>query len=159
MSDYKDIKTIAKEVRQQLMSEFPECKFSVSIQRYSGGQSLSVALTEAPFAAFTSEETHAQLNQFQFRDLGKDYYRGSWESGKGVFRDPNSKSFINNGAALTEQAWDTMQRADQIADKDNWDKSDIQSDYFNVNYYLHLNIGRWDKPFVIASEAKVEAAA
>ena len=32
----------------------------------------------------------------------------------------------------------------------NWDKSDIQSDYFNVGWYIDINIGQWDKPYVIA---------
>jgi len=29
---------------------------------------------------------------------------------------------------------------------DNYDESDIQTDYFNVGWYIHLNVGRWDKP-------------
>lgn len=29
----------------------------------------------------------------------------------------------------------------------NWDKSDIQTDYFNVGWYLSINIGKWDKPY------------
>jgi hypothetical protein len=32
----------------------------------------------------------------------------------------------------------------------NWDKSDIQSDYFNVGWYVDVNIGRWNKPYIIA---------
>ena len=30
----------------------------------------------------------------------------------------------------------------------NWDKSDIQSDYFNVGWYIDVNIGKWNKPYV-----------
>lgn len=29
----------------------------------------------------------------------------------------------------------------------NHDNSDIQTDYFDVGWYIHLNIGRWDKPY------------
>jgi hypothetical protein len=29
----------------------------------------------------------------------------------------------------------------------NYDNSDIQTDYFDVGWYIHLNIGRWDKPY------------
>ena len=29
----------------------------------------------------------------------------------------------------------------------NWDKSDIQSDYFNVGWYISVNIGNWKKPY------------
>jgi hypothetical protein len=31
----------------------------------------------------------------------------------------------------------------------NWDKSDIQSDYFNVGWYVDVNIGRWNKPYAL----------
>lgn len=30
----------------------------------------------------------------------------------------------------------------------NHDRSDIQSDYFDVGYYLHVSVGKWNKPFV-----------
>lgn len=32
----------------------------------------------------------------------------------------------------------------------NWDKSDIQSDYFNVGWYVDVNIGAWNKPYSVA---------
>lgn len=31
----------------------------------------------------------------------------------------------------------------------NWDKSDIQTDYFNVGWYIDVNIGRWDRPYTL----------
>jgi len=31
----------------------------------------------------------------------------------------------------------------------NWDKSDIQTDYFNVGWYVEVNIGKWNKPYVL----------
>jgi hypothetical protein len=31
----------------------------------------------------------------------------------------------------------------------NWDKSDIQTDYFNVGWYVDVNIGRWNKPYAL----------
>lgn len=30
----------------------------------------------------------------------------------------------------------------------NHDNSDIQTDYFDVGWYVDVNVGRWDKPFV-----------
>lgn len=29
----------------------------------------------------------------------------------------------------------------------NWDKSDIQTDYFNVGWYVDVNVGSWDKSY------------
>ena len=33
----------------------------------------------------------------------------------------------------------------------NWDKSDSQSDYFNVGWYVDVNVGRWDRPYEVIS--------
>ena len=35
---------------------------------------------------------------------------------------------------------------------ENFDHSDIQSDYFHVGWYSQISIGRWDKPYIF--EAK-----
>lgn len=29
----------------------------------------------------------------------------------------------------------------------NWNKSDISTDYFNVGWYVDVNIGKWNKPY------------
>jgi hypothetical protein len=31
----------------------------------------------------------------------------------------------------------------------NFDKSDIQSDYFHVGWYVSVNIGKWNKPYEV----------
>ena len=31
----------------------------------------------------------------------------------------------------------------------NHDNSDIQSDYFDVGWYVDVNIGRWDRPYAL----------
>lgn len=33
----------------------------------------------------------------------------------------------------------------------NHDRSDIQTDYFDVGWYVDINIGRWDKPYALAA--------
>jgi len=30
----------------------------------------------------------------------------------------------------------------------NWDRSDIQTDYFDVGWYVDVNVGSWNKPYV-----------
>ena len=36
-----------------------------------------------------------------------------------------------------------------VMNNGNWDKSDIQSDYFNVGWYNDVNVGRWDRPYAL----------
>ena len=31
----------------------------------------------------------------------------------------------------------------------NWNKSDIMTDYFNVGWYININIGKYDKPYMV----------
>ena len=145
------IKDISKRLKAQFKKEFPKCKFSVQIQRYSMGQSLHISLMEAPFEAIIcdrvsnwddkgwktcvkkpNENNHASLNQYSFND--------SYEKEEG-----NS-----NGTLLTRQAWDVMARVTKLTQSFNFDDSDGMIDYFHTNFYLHLNIGKWDKPFQVA---------
>lgn len=32
---------------------------------------------------------------------------------------------------------------------DNFDNSDIMTDYFHVGHYVSIQIGRWNKPFIV----------
>lgn len=33
---------------------------------------------------------------------------------------------------------------------ENWfNKSDIQSDYFHIKHYVSVNVGNWDKPYIV----------
>uniref|UniRef100_A0A6M3XYU9 Large polyvalent protein associated domain-containing protein n=1 Tax=viral metagenome TaxID=1070528 RepID=A0A6M3XYU9_9ZZZZ len=152
---HQDIKEIAKIVKSTLKKEFPDCNFSVQIERYSGGQSLNISLMSAPWEAIintgsiidrkfvsTSEQgyefkKHTQLNQYQFNNP----YEGQTACADGI---PEG---WNNGAILTREAWNCMERAYKIASGYNYDDSDGMIDYFNTNFYLHLNIGKWDNPF------------
>ena len=33
----------------------------------------------------------------------------------------------------------------------NHDKSDVMTDYFNVGWYIDINIGNWNKPYKVAA--------
>jgi hypothetical protein len=35
-------------------------------------------------------------------------------------------------------------------DADYYDNSDAQTDYFDTAYYVDVNIGKWNKPYVVA---------
>lgn len=41
-----------------------------------------------------------------------------------------------------------LQEVKKIMMAGNWDRSDIMTDYFNVGWYIDINIGRWDKPYL-----------
>jgi hypothetical protein len=131
-----DINQIAKQTRETLKKEFPTCKFSVTVEKYSGGRCMTIALMSADFQVMENSEFwkdgYAQLNHFSLERYTRE------ESPNGC-----------NGAFLTQKAWDVMKRVNEIGQADNWNRSDSQSDYFDVNYYLDINIGKWNKPFQV----------
>ena len=40
---------------------------------------------------------------------------------------------------------------DAMQGPDWYDKSDIQTDYFNVSWYTDISIGKWDRPYVLTA--------
>jgi hypothetical protein len=51
---------------------------------------------------------------------------------------------LNYGKKMSQDQIDWI-RKNQSVD----DKSDIQTDYFNVGWYVNVNIGRWNQPYVL----------
>lgn len=49
----------------------------------------------------------------------------------------------------TEKWESILKQVEEIRNLYNHDRSDIQSDYFDVNYYGGVEIGRWDKPYIL----------
>lgn len=69
-----DIKEIAKLVRADIKKEFPDIKTSVTIERYSMGQSLNVRVTESD----------TQLKNYSYDHTFKTNPQGMTERGKEV---------------------------------------------------------------------------
>lgn len=46
-------------------------------------------------------------------------------------------------------ALDFLKEVFAVMNQGNFDKSDIQTDYFHVGWYNDVNIGRWDKPYAL----------
>jgi hypothetical protein len=146
----KPLKQIAKEVRTQLKQEFPGCKFSVRTEYYSMGQSLHVTLVKTPFEVFrTVDEIRAEAvhgeqpwqtnEREQLVHIVQERYD---QVNCGWLRE--SKLYNDTGKKL-------LLRVRDIAQKDNWDNSDIQTDYFDVHFYLHLNVGSWERPLEVVA--------
>jgi len=116
-------KDIAKQTREELKKKFPKCKFSVTMENYSGGSSISINLMSAPFEALTNGQGHSQINHY--------------------YMDNND---------LTSEALEVMTYAKNYIQSFNFDDSDGMIDYFHTNFYVHFSIGKWSKNFVNTSQ-------
>jgi len=52
-------------------------------------------------------------------------------------------AFTGSALAFLNELFDAMNNG-------NWNKSDIMTDYFNVGWYVEVNIGKYDAPYVWA---------
>lgn len=48
----------------------------------------------------------------------------------------------------SETASNALQELVKAAYKGNHDNSDSMTDYFDVGWYVNINIGRWDRPYI-----------
>ena len=77
-------------------------------------------------------------------------------------RDPTGNKHINRATHsidvnpywyhehFTGEALSFLKEVIPAMNNGNHDRSDIQSDYFDVGWYIDVNIGRWDKPYTVA---------
>jgi hypothetical protein len=136
VDEIRDIKDIAKAVREYVKKKYPNCKFSVSIDRFAGGQSMTVSLKEADFNPLTDESLwsvsadgnkYFSVNQYHFEKSEK----------------------------LTPEAISVLKDVRDFYNQYNYNHSDPQTDYFNTRFYETLTIGQWDKGFVqVAKKSK-----
>ena len=66
---------------------------------------------------------------------------------------PNKGSIDVNPYWYTEhfdgKALDFLKELMPAMNVGNHDRSDIQTDYFDVGWYVDVNIGSWDKPYIL----------
>jgi hypothetical protein len=120
-----DVGKIKELVAAKIKQEFPKYRFSLRIRRGGSGV-IYITWLKGDFNPFVdTNETHLDINHY----------------------------YIQDDKRITQKAKDVMQRVKDITDEYNWDNSDAMTDYFDVNFYLHLNIGSYDKPFEVVASA------
>lgn len=146
------LKDIAKLVRKELKTKFPKCKFSVTTEYYSMGQSLHISLMAGPFEVLQVPERDSFSHPISDTEYAAIKERHQDLIEHGAYHQLNEYQFdkydgINNGMGITSEAWNVLKGAVEIVNSFNFNDSDGQIDYFNVNFYTHFNIGKYDKPY------------
>jgi hypothetical protein len=122
-----DIKTIAKLVRKQLKEEFPDCKFSVTKNEFSGGCSLTVIVKETPKSVYANDDKNI-INY----DISP------------YIEYPELSIY---GKELVIRVW-------EIINQYRYSDCDYQIDYFDVNFYPSLNLGNYDETVKVVEKVK-----
>lgn len=148
-------KEIAKRIRQQLKREFSGCKFSVRIEYYSMGSSITVRLMKSDIKVKKdfSELSDYSLSFYKDKRYTEDALRRMQgetyhQLNEYILRGEYNPDHWCNGVFLTERGHKFLKRVVKIADHYNFNDSDSMTDYYHVNFSFHLSLGKWDKPFV-----------
>lgn len=149
--EIKSLKVIAKEVRTQLKQEFPNTKWSVRTEYYSMGQSLHVTLVTSNFEVF---KTEAEIREtFRTQGWGRYDERDMVNLTNDITRGYSqvNEYYIDESPMYTDEAKKMFTRVREIFNKDNWDNSDIQTDYFDVHFYTMFNVGTYERPLEVTA--------
>mgnify|MGYP005676043177 FL=1 len=117
-----------KAIREELKATFPKFKFGV---RKRDWNQVTVTVKEGPTdfsSCFRGDDGYAQINQYHTHMYGEHQ----------AFFDAIHK-IIKTAPIKGEGYW---------KGKGWYDKSDAMTDYFDTAYYISMNVGEWNKPYV-----------
>jgi len=148
-SNKYDKVAIAKWVRQELKANFKGFKFSVRVR---DNRALYLSILKSPIKLLRDVEEILADEQLILRlqTARNDTEEEIKEMIKMRFSDSKHEInhyYIDSDWQLTEKGKEILKKINEIANKYNWDNSDIMTDYFDVNYYFHLSLGNENKDF------------
>lgn len=122
---------VSKELKAQLVAEIKKVmpkswKASYAIRNYS---TLIVTISKAPldlhetFSDMREEKNEYRVSEYHFKDK-----------------------------CLNEEVKNTLEKIVNAMNGQNYNNSDVMTDYFDVGYYTELRFGKWDKEFVNTNE-------
>jgi len=142
------IKDIAKIVRKELKKKYPTTKWSVTIQRYAGGQAMDVKLMSSDFNIFAPvDRVVAEQIYDRQRCTSPDEFLEYWKKDIEGGHPNINQFYLDDDYRLNDKGKEVLKFAREVADSFNFDDSDAMVDYFHTNFYLHLGIGKWDKAY------------
>lgn len=118
-------KECAEEIRAYLKKAYPDCKFSVTTHYASMCSHICVSLMSGPYAALKTKSCHSP----------NEYY-------------------LSEDDEVTEWAKAVMIDVNDVIQSYRFSDCDGMQDYFNVNFWYDLGIGKYDKPYQINTKAK-----
>ncbi len=126
-----------KAIRNELKARYPQFKFGC--KKSSGSLSVDVTIKQGPVDFIENYLAGATPG------ANVDYIRKS-----GTLQvNPYWLDSTYSGEALT--ILEDIVKIVKTAPARGWyDRSDIQSDYFDTAYYFHISIGEWNKPYQVA---------
>lgn len=151
-------KDIAKNIRDYVKAVYPNYKFSVTTESFSGGSAIEVALMETP-VELTNKE---RMREWFYKDchLVYCYVPSKGRVERGDMTESEIEEFIayrledclSTQTVKDSDTWinpvvrSVLDDVKALMNSYNYDDSDSMIDYFDVNFYGSIGIGKDLKP-------------
>lgn len=119
-------KDIAQRIREYVKTSYPDCKFSITTHYASMCSEIRVALMSGPYAALANGKDHKGVNQY----------------------------YVERDKELTDWARAVLLDVNDCIRSYHYDDCDSMIDYFDVNFYYDLAVGKWDKPYTVTNNPR-----
>ena len=119
-------KDIAQKIREYVKTAYPDCKFSITTHYASMCSEIRVALMSGPYAALVNGKDHKGVNQY----------------------------YVERVEELTDWARAVLLDVNDYIRSYHYDDCDSMIDYFCVNFYYDLAVGKWDKPYTVINKPR-----
>jgi len=143
------LKEIACIIREFINIHYNDCKFSVTTEYASMCQELHISIMESPHRAYKKFD---ELTDDDIEEMRRDYNYNNpnfYNETEKIFNERYTKRFY------TEEIKEPMNAVNDYANSFNYDDTDAQIDYFDVNFYFFgVKVGKWDKPYKIVQRTK-----
>lgn len=117
-----------KAIAENLKKVMPKgWKYSLAVRNHS---TLVLNIKSAPVDILKAVKPSEYRNPSDLNHL-----QIAWNNFDNTFVDPE---LVNIFSAINE-----------VMNADNYDRSDVMTDYFDVGYYTRINVGRFDRPFQV----------
>ena len=155
---------ISKEIRKYVKKEFPDYKFSVRTSSFAGGSSICVSLMEYPVELTNHDRMRKYLDEHFNRDYdwvytpthGDMVYNQMTEEQKNdavdyrvenIGYDQLNNYHLDSATWINPEILKVLKDVNNYVNSFNYDDSDSMTDYFDVNFYYSMEIGRgYDHP-------------
>lgn len=159
-------KDIAKIIRDYVKAVYPNYKFSVTTESFSGGSAIEVALMETP-VELTNKE---RMRDWFYKNFHPVFYyvplkgyvkrEAMTESDINEFVERRLKSCLYTESIDESDTWlnpvvhGVLDNVKALINSYRYSDCDAMIDYFDVNFYSSVKIGRWNKPVVFVPKTE-----
>jgi len=155
-----------KAIDDEIKKAYPE--ITTSRRTHQGGYtdsfSINVMSSTKPLVRDISDFSDSEINRLYNKGYNSNYYKDVNEFKKSLEQDLKRGNFeinkynIDDDYRLTPFGKQLFKDINKVSNAYNYDESASQVDYYNTGHYINMAIGKYDKPFELKQESKINSS-